>query len=61
MLMFVDENYPKYKIQYAEKITGINRMLYYYLEIYTNKKGLPPVQYFFFDKMGKPIDEEPEL
>ncbi|MBE0641256.1 MAG: PepSY-like domain-containing protein, partial [Bacteroidales bacterium] len=60
-LLYIEENYPKYKIDYAEKIVRTDRMLYYYVELYTNKKGLAPNQYLFFDKMGKPLDEEPEL
>jgi hypothetical protein len=60
-LLYIEENYPKYKIDYAEKIVRTDRILYYYVELYTNKKGLAPNQYLFFDKMGKPLDEEPEL
>jgi len=61
ILMYVEESYPKYKIEYAEKIIRTDRVNYYYVELYTKKRDLPEKQYLFFDKMGKPIDEEPAL
>lgn len=61
IVMYVEENYPKYDIDYAEKIIRKDRINYYYVELYTRKRDLPSTVYLYFDKMGKPIDEEPEL
>lgn len=62
IMTYLDENYPEYKITYAEQIVRKDRINYYYLELTAKKrKTSPQSQYFFFDKMGKPMDEEPEL
>ena len=61
ILMYVEENYPKYKIDYSEKVIRKDRNNYYYVELYTKKRDLPEMVYLYFDKMGKPIDFAPEL
>ncbi len=61
ILMYVEENYPKYKIDYSEKVIRKDRNNYYYVELYTRKRDLPEMVYLYFDKMGKPIDDAPEL
>lgn len=62
IMTYLDENYPDYRINYAEQIVRKDRTNFYYLELFTKKRKVSPQNlYLFFDKMGKPLDEEPEL
>lgn len=50
----LDQNYPDYKVTYAEKATRQDRNNYYYIELVgKNKKASPQKLGLFFDKTGR--------
>ncbi len=54
----LDENYPDYKIIYAEKATRKDRNDYYYVELVSKKKDVNPQKLgLFFDKTGRPKED----
>lgn len=62
ILTHIDANYPDYKLQYAEQIVRKDRTNFHYIELYTKKRKVSPqTLYLYYDKMGKPLEEEPEL
>jgi len=56
---YIDKEFPKYKVMFAEKATRKDRKDYYYVELISNKKGIQPQQMgLYFDKTGKLKKEE---
>ncbi|HRZ77688.1 MAG TPA: PepSY-like domain-containing protein, partial [Bacteroidales bacterium] len=61
---FLAEEYPGYKLDYAEKITKSDRDVNYYVEVSQRIKGMDPdpVTRIYFDKTGRVTGvEEPDL
>ncbi|GAB4322631.1 MAG: hypothetical protein Kow00127_15300 [Bacteroidales bacterium] len=51
---YIDENYPNYKVTYAEKVVRADRNNYYYVELLSKKKNLyPPKVTLYFDSAGR--------
>ncbi|MCX6269917.1 MAG: hypothetical protein NTU44_01630 [Bacteroidetes bacterium] len=58
---YLDDNYAGYKVRYAEKIIRKDRKNYFYVEIYSKKKNAnPPELQLYFDKVGKPMENQPD-
>jgi len=57
----LDENYPQYKISYAEKVVRKDRNNYFYIELFTKKRNVQPsnVQ-VYYDKVGRLMEVAPE-
>ena len=56
---YIDKEYPKYKVIYAEKATRKDRKDYFYVELISNKKDVRPQQMgLYFDKTGRLKEEE---
>ncbi len=58
---YLDDNFPGYKVRYAEKIVRKDRKNFFYVEIYSKKRNAnPPEAYLFFDKAGRFMENPPE-
>jgi len=57
----LDENYPQYKISYAEKVIRKDRKNYFYIELYTKKRNVTPAEVqVYYDKVGRIMEGAPE-
>lgn len=57
----LDENYPQYKVTYAEKVIRKDRKNYFYLELFTRKRNVSPTNVqLYYDKVGRLMEQAPE-